>query len=152
MFNNSGGMVDVTPYHSSLVSFLRASRLQNTYIYNCSMDQEQFWDILEASKYSFTDVYFYKCKIGEVEERDMSQRLEGATFNRLLLHDCGGSNYSNWGADQKSLMNIILSLGKSQSVKDNMKNIHLGSCGVAKQTIQQALNTAGLPNVTIQGI
>jgi myosin heavy subunit len=126
-FNYSDdALIDITPYMENLKEVWKLPSLESLTIYWWIMNWEQVIQIFSSAKHlKHIGLEFWSLELNE--QFEFGDSLDGAAFESLRLDYSSKEEFSGFWFDSFRFENLIEALDKVQSVKDNLKELHLNS-------------------------
>ena len=115
---------------------------------NFSLDE--FRELVCASK-GVKELCF-QCDIIPLDEQVDFGNIEGSKVELLGFYCSGGRSYSNWKAHPIRFDNLVASIAKSQGLKNSLKELWIGGCGITKEKAKEVLSKYNLKSVALKGV
>ena len=115
-----------------------------------NFNPDEFREFVCAAK-GVKQLFFNYDKIPLDEQVDFGN-MEGSKIELLGFNYSGESSYSNWKSHPMRFENLVASIVKSQGLKNSLKELWIGGCGITKEKAQEVLNKYNLKSVTLKGV
>ena len=115
-----------------------------------TFSSDEFRELVCAAK-GMKQLHFQYDKIFLDEQVDFGN-MEGSKIELLGFRGSGGSYYSNWKSQPMRFENLVASIAKSQGLRDSLKTLYIGDCGITKDKAQEVLNKYNLKSVELIGV
>ena len=119
-------------------------------VYNTNFSSDEFRELVCAAK-GVKELYFNYDIISLDEQVDFGN-MEESKVEYLSFYCSGGSDYSNWKSHPMRFENLVASIAKSQGLKNSLKTLWIGDCGITKEKAQKVLNKYNLKSVALTGV
>lgn len=114
------------------------------------MNEIQLGKLLEAYKH-LEEFGLSFVKINQEHSPDFSEELKGTKINALRLSDLGDPDACDWENQREHFRALIKALGKSDDLKNSLKEITLTKSDMRKNFIRDILDENGFSQVEIVG-
>ena len=108
---------------------------------------DEFWELVCAAKGS-KQLHFRYDKIPLDEQVDFGN-MDGSKLECLGFWSSGGPSYSNWKAHPMRFENLVVSISKSQGLKNSLKTLSIYDCEITREKAQEVLNKYNLKSVAL---
>ena len=113
-----------------------------------SFSSDEFWELVCAAK--GTKELYFQCDIIPLDEQVDFGDMEGSKVEHLSFYGSGRSDYSDWKTHPMRFENLVASIAKSQGLKDSLKSLYIGDCGITEEKAQEILNKYNLKSVELE--
>lgn len=142
--------IDAEFYFKSICKATKSAK-HNFFLCNFELNSHQVVKYLASTKHCNCLVGFVSCNLKTSTVPDFKNYLDGAQFKNIGLTNCGQSDRSDWSSNFKNFENFIEGLSQSSYIKNNLKSLHLTSCGMEVTAVRACLDANGLKNVQTLG-
>ena len=147
---NSGSKVESSKYIREL-RLAADSTTENFVVYNLSFSVEDFKSLVVSARH-VKCLYIRSSLIPLDSKFDFGDQLDSSNIQYFDVNCSEDKVDEDWAAHPHRLENLLEAISNSLALKNSLKTLDIGGCGVSKEKAEQMCKKYGLNELSFTGI
>ena len=83
---------------------------------------------------------------------DFGDQLDSSSIQNFDVYSCGDKDNGDWVAHPERFENLLEAISSSVALRNSLKTLYIGGCGVSKEKAEQVRKKYGLNELKIDGV
>ena len=147
---NSSSKVESSKYIRELR--LAADNTVNDFgVCNLTFSVEDFKSLVVSAKH-VKRLYIYDSWIPLDCKIDFGDQLDSSDIQTIYVQSCGNKANGDWAAHPERFENLLEAISNSLPLRNSLKTLYIGDCGVSKEKAEQVRKKYGLNELSFTGV
>ena len=121
------------------------------YIWNLTFSVEDFKSLVVSARQVKT-LYIYGSSIPLDCKFDFGDQLDSSDIQTIYVQSCGNKDNGDWAAHLERFENLFEAISNSVALRNSLKTLYIGDCGVSKEKAEQMRKKYGLNELSFTGV
>ena len=137
--------------------YIRELRLaaENTadyfYVQSLTFSVEDFKSLVVSGRH-VKNLYIRTSLIPLDSKFDFGYQLDSSSIQNLNMQHSGNTANGDWAAHPERFENLLEAISNSLALRNSLKTLYIGGCGVSKEKAEQVCKKYGLNELSITGV
>ena len=112
---------------------------------------EDFKSLIVSARH-VKNLYIYNSCIPLDSKFEFGEQLDSSNIEYFVVQNCGDKDCGDWAAHPLRFENLLEAISNCLALRNSLKTIYIGGCGVSREKAEQMRNIYGLSELSFTGV
>ena len=118
---------------------------------NLTFSVEDFKSLVVSARH-VKILYIYGSSIPLDCKIDFRDQLNSSDIQTIYVQSCGNKANGDWSTNPERFENLLEAISNSVALRNSLKTLYIGDCGVSKEKAEQLRKKYGLNELSFTGV